>query len=42
MYKVQKDNPVKGDWVELPNSDLDRLGMVLEDDKVKEISQYQH
>ena len=27
VYQAQKENPVKGDWINLLNDDLDMLGM---------------
>ena len=42
VYKAQQENPVKGDWVQLLEKDLEMLGMVLNEDKVKELSKAQY
>ena len=42
MYKAQQENPVKGDWVQLLEKDLEMLGMVLNEEKVKELSKAQY
>ena len=42
VYKAQQENPVKGDWVQLLEKDFEMLGMVLNEDKVKELSQAQY
>ena len=42
VYQAQKENPVKGDWINLLNDDLDMLGMAWEDERKKYTSKVQH
>ena len=39
---IKQENPAKEDWVQLLEKDLEMLGMVLNEDKVKELSKAQY
>ena len=42
VYNCQKENPVKGDWIELLRKDFTDIGMEMDEEKIKSETKMQY